>query len=93
MREQRDLDEAGEVATEALSGPPATEVVALAVEAPSEALLFGAGAAPWRSGRRISVAMLLPGLGLLWPVPAVGCLFLVAAAFGLAISSEAELAR
>jgi len=43
------------------------------------------------AGKRISLAMLLLGAVLLWPVPLVGVLFLVAGGFGLAISSEAML--
>lgn len=42
-------------------------------------------------GKKMSAAMLLLGLGLLWPVPLAGALVLVSAALGLAVSSEAEL--
>jgi hypothetical protein len=41
--------------------------------------------------KKISLAMLLLGVGLLWPVPLGGAVFLVAAGVGLAIVSEAEL--
>jgi hypothetical protein len=42
--------------------------------------------------RKISLAMLALGGALLWPVPLGGVFFIVTAGFGLAISSEADLA-
>ncbi|HEV7864422.1 MAG TPA: hypothetical protein VGR20_17065 [Acidimicrobiia bacterium] len=43
-------------------------------------------------GKRISAAMLLLGVGLLWPVPLGGALVLVVGGFGMAIVTEADLA-
>ena len=43
------------------------------------------------AGKRISAAMSLLGVALLWPVPLAGALLLVAGGLGLAISSEADL--
>ena len=51
------------------------------------------GGAPPGAGKSISVAMLLLGVGLCWPVPLGGALFLVAGGFGLAISNEVELTQ
>jgi hypothetical protein len=42
-------------------------------------------------GNKISLAMLLLGAGLLWPLPLGGALLLVTAGLGFAISWEAEL--
>ena len=52
-----------------------------------------AGESAPNAGKSISMAMLLLGAVLLWPVPLVGVLFLVAGGFGLAISSEAKLTQ
>jgi hypothetical protein len=41
--------------------------------------------------KKISLSMLVLGGALLWPVPLGGVFFLVTAAFGLAIASEASL--
>ena len=41
---------------------------------------------------KVSVAMLLVGLALLWLVPLGGALLLVAAGMGLAIAWEADMA-
>ncbi len=42
-------------------------------------------------GNKISLAVLLLGAALLWPLPVGGALLLVTAAVGLAICWEAEL--
>jgi hypothetical protein len=59
----------------------------------SEIAPVGVAAQPSGAGKRISIGMLLLGAGLVWPVPIGGVLFLVSGAFGLAISSEAELTQ
>jgi hypothetical protein len=51
----------------------------------------GVAALPSGAAKKIALGTLLLGAGLLWPVPLVGVLFLVAGGFGLAIASEAEL--
>ena len=42
-------------------------------------------------GNKISLALLLLGAALLWPLPVGGALLLVTAAVGLAVCWEAEL--
>jgi hypothetical protein len=87
-----DHGEMGEFAPpEPVSVPPAAEVGSYDAGVRSETSPV-AGAPPG-AGKSISVAMLLLGVGLLWPVPLGGALFLVAGGFGLAISNEVELTQ